>query len=513
MKSMLLTAVVCFMAMVNCNHLSAQEIEWGEVYKNRDYGIKYFNGNNGDYFCLGDKGRQLQKFNGEKLMWTTEVAGIKKGVAIKRFTFGDNFVIIYQVSKGKNIALYLQIYDSFGKTSGEVIPCGGYEFDKRKPRVSQVLKSENGKFFCVEYCIPNLSYDDSNYGYMIFNENFQISSEGMCKLNYVKSITHLAGHYLSNSGQFFLTMRIAPSAEAKKKNPGVYNYFKGVYLNGTETQEIGSISFKGLLNFNIVSSNENAIEVVGMYDFENKEDEFNKGVYYMNIDFREDKILSEDYMTLSEEQIMSSWTKKHKEGGLDYAFMETYTTDSWGVEEYVLRKKELLENNEMIFLFEEYHLHGVSGSGYSYYFSNILAYKVNSAGKIEWLNKTDKKQWSTGSPYLGFYSFLSASGELLLLFNDHTKNYSDESFEFTNPDELYVSTSNVSDIVHTINENCVAVVKINSETGKSTRSRLKDVQAEGMYLLPSECRTNYSDHELMIMLEIRTNKRVGFLKY
>ena len=63
---------------------------------------------------------------------------------------------------------------------------------------------------------------------------------------------------------------------------------------------------------------------------------------------------------------------------------------------------------------------------YTYYYNDIIAFKIGQSGKFDWIQKIKKNQISTndGGPYSSYASVMK-NNKLIFYFNDSDENYSE----------------------------------------------------------------------------------------
>lgn len=109
------------------------------------------------------------------------------------------------------------------------------------------------------------------------------------------------------------------------------------------------------------------------------------------------------------------------------------------------------------------------------YLFDIYAYKLDKKGEILW-SHTIRKHHPRCLNYGSYCSFISG-GNLCLVFTDASTNYKNNSFS--------VQDSKLPDN-YGLKNSCIALVKINLETGELTREKMFKIQNVSQYISPTD---------------------------
>lgn len=141
-----------------------------------------------------------------------------------------------------------------------------------------------------------------------------------------------------------------------------------------------------------------------------------------------------------------------------------------------------------------------------YYYNNIIVYKIDSAGRLEWNKVISKNQHSIndGGYYLSFSKYVNDSS-VFLIFNDNKKNYS-ESGEYLNavsPKTAYFNSW----------RNAVALVEIDIKIGAVKRRSIGGKKNTDTVLVPKLCIENEESNELFLYGKSGNKHRYGRIRF
>ncbi len=141
-----------------------------------------------------------------------------------------------------------------------------------------------------------------------------------------------------------------------------------------------------------------------------------------------------------------------------------------------------------------------------YYYNNILIYKIDSTGRLEWNKIIPKNQHSIndGGYYLSFSKYVNDSS-IFLVFNDNSKNYS-ESRDYLHPSSPKTAYFNSW-------RNVIALVRIDIETGAVKRQSIGGKKTTDTVLVPKLCIENQESQELFLYGKSGNKHRYGRMRF
>lgn len=141
-----------------------------------------------------------------------------------------------------------------------------------------------------------------------------------------------------------------------------------------------------------------------------------------------------------------------------------------------------------------------------YYYNNIIIYKIDNSGRIQWNKVVAKNQHSIndGGYYLSFSKYVNDSS-VFLIFNDNSKNYSENG--------AYVNPSFPKTAYFNSWRNVVALVEIDIQTGESKRISIGGKKNTDTVLVPKLCIENEDDNELFLYGKSGNKHRYGRIRF
>jgi len=377
--------------------------------------------------------------------------------------------------------------------------------------------SENYKFGAVYYTIPSRADDYISMGYIVFNELNQKVEQYLHLLPYKQYEITIRDQFLTDDGDYFLIaehyFRRDPlrnwsgnnrSSDRIKILHATKDGFEELPLN-KEGFVIKSLSVDRDDDGNLVGS--------GFYS-----DIINgnvRGTFFLKYDVKNKSVLTLKKNTLTQEMISReglypdrnllfsnrtrfgrslnnfntfnvNFFRKTADGG--------YITVAEQVEvEFKNRDNENTETPNS--KYDEYFFH-----------NDLIVYKMNSQGDIEWVDRIPKFQQSKndGGYFLSTSEFLTDQ-RIHIFFNDHRRNY-DEQGNFLEIGRLRPTTL-------TRRNNVVAGVTIDLKSGKMSRKRLDGRKEHRTVLVPKVSRPNIQDKSLLIYGNHGRKHRFGKISF
>ena len=237
-----------------------------------------------------------------------------------------------------------------------------------------------------------------------------------------------------------------------------------------------------------------------------------KGMFFLKADFKNQEILAEGFEEFGADFITQDWSDRQKKK------MEKKKEQGKDVEpalyNYRMRQLEVLSDGSVIGSMEQYYVvvstyrdprTGATTTTYTYYYNDIITFRVGEDGGFDWLNKIQKFQVSTNDGgYFSSYERFLSDGKLYFIFNDNASNY-DESGEFI--DDEKVSSSRVSK-----RKNVVAMVAIDLESGDLTRESFFTRSDLGAVAVPKLFNVDYESGEVLLYAIMGKKEKFGVMK-
>lgn len=428
-----------FLALTSCFIVSAQNLAISDEVKNigaiREIQIL----NENEYVATSIK----QRFGRNKIVLEhfvnqTKVKEIETPYRVNK-SLGkfEDFILVDgkglafisdQVGKSRN--LYTETLDledgEFGKADfliEDPVPR-----NRQLPSAFKIKVSKNQKYVGVMVDVSLKGDSITTYKYVVIDGKKEIINQG--KFNLSANTQNIVDFqfWVTNSGKI-----AAYHKEIVKQEEGLFKT-KLILVSSHLYYGTDSEIHHALLNndasdvvteLELVENDKSTLFVHGFYRKMSHDQIDNKihGVFFKSFDYTL-TLNNESYkefntrillMGLTEEEVR----KQREEMSLnDYVIRNTFidTTQQalYGLAEQFYRIEESYPDAR-----------GYLKTVTSYYYNDILAYRINFNGKIEWIEKAPKFQVSNTDKgyYLGYFSYLNADGNLVVIYNDNTANY------------------------------------------------------------------------------------------
>jgi hypothetical protein len=423
------------------------------------------------------------------------------------------FVFLSDKKEGKN-HFFMQEYGNDLLPKGSSKELASYELEKGKSKgFFNIISSRDNEFFGVVWEIPGKKEEKDRYGFKIFDSEMNEISDGDYKLPYEGKYSSINQHYLSNTGDYFISVIEYEESEDKKFFRSYMNY---------KAMHIFHITPEGLDDFTIDmegkrvdamtmnSDNDRVFTFTGIYGEQGKAGV--SGLFYLRADFDKQEVIDEGFEKFGKDFITQDWSDKQKEKADK---REKKGKGEPKLYNYVMRQTEVLKDGSVVGSLEQYYVvvhtytdpkTGATRTTYTYYFNDIIAFKVGVEGGFDWLKKINKYQVSTndGGPYSSYARFVD-SGKLCFIFNDNVKNY-DEKGIFINGDKTYSANFGKK-------KNVVAIVEVNLEDGEITRKTFFDRKEITALAVPKMFHTDFKTNEMLLYAVYGKKEKFGILKF
>jgi hypothetical protein len=425
---------------------------------------------------------------------------------------GKLIVFLSDRIDGKN-HMYMQEYGQDMKRKGEAQEIASYDIEKgRSKGFFNILTSRNKNYFGVVWEIPGKKDDKDRYGYKVFDSEMNTITEGDYKLPYVGKLSEITQHYLTNKGDYFISVMEYSEPEEKKifRN---FVYYKAMHImqltnDGIEEFTI-NIEGKRVEAMTMNSDNDRVFTLVGIYGEQGKSGV--SGLFFLRADFDKKTLIDQGFERFGNDFITQDWSDRAKERAQK---QEDKGKGEPQLYNYVVRQSEVLKDGSIIGSLEQYYVvvrtytdprTGAMRTTYTYYYNDIIAFKVGPSGGFEWLKKINKYQVSSndGGPYSSYERYVN-NGKLCFIFNDNVRNY-DEAGNFIGTDRLYPANFSKKKSV-------VALVELDLSTGEMSRKTLFDRKEITALAVPKLFQIDYTTNELLLYAVFGRNERFGVMK-
>ena len=520
MKTLLLVAL--FLSFTLCVQ-SQPNIEWSEMTKATGKMISILPNSGKNFYALRWTGGYLlgnmtisnhENFalsaTGKVVMQANESMAAFEGATSFN---GKLYIFLSNRTDNKN-HMYMQEYDREMNRVGEAKELASFDLEKGKSKGAfNILTSRNKQFFGVVWVIPGKRDEQDSYGFKVFDNEMNTTIDGEYKLPYPGKLSEISEHYLTNKGDYFISVMEYSEPEEKKLFRN-YLYFKAMHIlqltnEGIEVFDI-DIDGKRVEAMTMSSDNEHVFTLIGIYGNMGKSGV--SGLFYLRADFDKKALIDQGFEEFGTDFITQDWTDREKEKGQK---KEEKGKGEPQLYNYVVRQSEVLKDGSIVGSMEQFYVTtrtytdprtGMVSTTYTYYYKDIIAFKVGQSGGFDWLKRIDKYQVSSndGGPFSSYERYVN-DGKLCFIFNDNINNY-DEQGNFIPKEKI--SPANISK-----KNNAVAFVELDLTTGEMMRKTLFDRKEIGAVAVPKLFQIDYTTNELLLYAIISGKKeRFGLLK-
>jgi len=498
-------------------------IEWGELQRVNGRLIYLLPNATGEFYAL--------RWSGGRLLGSYQVSRhenleiIDKGriklhaeQSIANFEgariIGDKFVVFLSDKRDGMNHIYMQTYSQELVPESEPVRLASYSLEKRGNKGwFEIKKSSNDKFFAVVWEIPGKKETKDLYGFKIFNDSLDIINEGEYPLPFESQLSSIHEHHISDNGEYFLAVTEYNEPEKKRLFRNKFDY---------KALHIIHIAEDGLQDFELdiqgkrvdamaMSSDENGLfTITGVYG--EMDDRGVAGVFHQKMDVKTQEVIHEGFKEFDKEFVTQGWT--------DFQRKRAERREENGKGEpqlynYIMRDATIMADGSIIGTMEQYYVEvrttsngqpGQTTNTYYYYYNDIIAYKIDTEGDFEWIEKVRKNQISTndGGPYSSYESFID-NGKLYFIFNDNVKNYDSEG-AFLDMDKLYIAN-------YGRRKNAVAIASIDLDSGEKTRETFFDRWDIQALAVPKLFDVDYANGEMLIYTIWGGKEKIGVLRF
>jgi hypothetical protein len=318
---------------------------------------------------------------------------------------------------------------------------------------------------------------------------------------------------LSNTGDYFLSLTEFQAGE--KKGLRSYVDYKAVHILHITPDDIEDMTLdldgKRIEAMVMNSDNDKVFTIAGIYGDKGKAGV--TGLMYLRANFSKKEILDEGFEKFGKDFITQDWSDRQKEKAEK---REAKGKGEPQLYDYVMRQTEVLSDGSIVGSLEQYFVvvrtytdpkTGTTRTTYTYYYNDIIAFKVGADGGFDWLTKINKTQISSNDGgYLSSYLRFLDNGKLCFVFNDNVNNY-DEAGQFLKSDR------GVSPASFSKKRNVVAIVEVDLADGSFERRSFFDRKEIASILVPKQCQIDFTNKEILLYSIMGRKERYGLMPF
>lgn len=413
--------------------------------------------------------------------------------------------------EGKEL-LYLQQYGYDLKPRGEAKLVAEIELAKGQTNTGyDIIQSKDKKYFAVFWLIEEKKVDKDSYGYCVYNDKLEKVNEGKYEIPFAADYSEVSTHLLTNSGDYFIAIKeFEPSPE--KKVFRNYLQYKAMHIFQVEPDQLHDYTMDMRGNrVEAISINTDEAQhfiITGVYG--QNQVEGVKGLFFLKLDYKNQLVLDQGFEEFEKDFITESWTERELERA---ERREEKGKGAPSLYDYKMRDIHILPDGSIVGSIEQNYVmarsfsdtRGVISTTYTYYYNDIIAFKIGTKGGFEWLQKIKKLQVSTndGGPFSSYSSFI-ADNKLKFIFNDSRANY-DENGNYVQG-LAYLSK-------FTKRDNVVSYTEVDLSNGIASRRSLFSRKEIGTLALPKMFVTDFKRNEMLLYTTFKGKERYGLLNF
>lgn len=498
-------------------------IEWSEMEKSAGsmvailpkkgkdfYALRYTGGSVMGYYKASNHKNFKMTSTGKILMKVESGMAIFEGVEV----IGGKLIVFLSDKRDGVNYIYMQEYSEECEPFGPAREIASYTLEKNNLKGSfKIISSRNKAFFGVVWEIPGKKEEKDRYGFKILDDHLNEVADGDYKLPFRGDLSTIGEYYLSNTGDYFISVTEYSPQEEKKIFKG-YMTYKAMHILHITPEGINDFKLdlkgKRVEAMSLSSDNDRIFTITGIFGESAKAGV--TGLFYLKVDYDKQVIIDEGLENFSKDFIVQDWTDRERDRA------ERREARGWGAPQlysYVMRQTEVLGDGSIVGSLEQYYVQEVSYNDprtamirtyFNYYYNDIIVFKVNPEGGFSWLKKINKYQVSTndGGPYSSYARFRD-QGKLCFIFNDHIKNY-DEAGNFTAGTKLFPAN-------FTKKNNVVSIVKVDIADGSIDRRTFFDRKEIQALAVPKLFKIDYRSKEMLCYAEYGKKERFGLLTF
>lgn len=407
--------------------------------------------------------------------------------------------------------LFMVRYDEAADPIGQATIIANYPVQKglRNNGYFQIVLSKNRQFLCVEYVIPGRRAGFDQFGYKIINTQYATILEGEYELPFESRFSSVDVHHVTDKGEYLIGVSVFSNATI-----GVWRDHsaieKAVVIHLTKdsiyTYDL-QIGLQRVFDFNI-ASNDSLAAITGTFG-----DAFApgaKGIFLQRLNLVTHKIEIEAFHPFPSSYLDEELALNRK----NY-FERKDNRSRFGSElmNYTFRSVSLANDGSMVVVAEQFYIYqqntsdgrGLTQTLQHYYYNDIVVYRMNQSGDLQWITRIPKEQHSIND--FGYYSsikVISEKGKSHIFFNDNRSNYSNEGD--------YVGQVRVVNFPISKRNFVFANVTIDEATGQQKRNIYSDYNLTNGIVVPKLAVVDYLQNELLF-LSIGKKEQFGLLKF
>jgi len=426
----------------------------------------------------------------------------------------DHPVIILTNIRDGQESIFLQQYGYDLTPRGAAKLLAQYDLQKGMSKSPiKVIQSKDKSHFAVLWLLVSKRKNNHDvYGYAVYDKKYNQIDQGEYEVPFESNYSQITNHLLSNTGHyFFIIKEFQENTNRKGDQPDLIYNAMHIYQ---VSNDIGlkrytmPLEGKRIEAISVNTDDSLVYTITGVYG--NNTNTGINGVFYMQVDFQNQHIVREGFQEFSAGFITEDFLKREQD--------RTNKRIEKGDEKpalynYRMREAQLLSDGSIVGVMEQSYIvirsfsdtRSVVTFNYTYYYNDIIVFKIGQSGDFSWLEKIKKSQVSIndGGPYSSFASIVDGD-KLRIIFNDHVNNY-DQKGQYIS-DKIYPARFNLK-------HNVVVMTELDLNDGTQKRYTLFSPKETKTLAFPKKFKIDVQTREMLIYTALKGKELYGVLTF
>jgi hypothetical protein len=521
MKQLLTLILICFSFYSS----SQYSFEWGTPVKTRSYIMDIFNQHGNSFKASTFRGfsqYRIATYKDLKFISETQFECLvdgKENNQLEGICEIDSKILIFTSKDNEDRTskiLYVHEFkDSGSKVQIEGKKIASFDYDKQNKRrtgYTLIISEDKQKLGVTYYSAPKKQKDNEKgkYGYFIMNTDLEIENEGTFDDVLDEAGESIVEYRISNQGSLFLVTSVS-----KKDEPSTMKFYK-VTENNINSLEL-NIGDKYINQISIAIDKKENFVVSGFYGTRAIKGQTRgtgvRGVFFSVIDPKSEKIINSGFNEFDDDFILMGATEKQKERA-------EKRKEKKGIEpslyNFKMRYFEKMDDGESFGVAEEYYytVHtstdpktGATSTTYTYYYNDLIAFKLDKNGEMIWKKRIQKSQISRNdNGRLSSFTMKVLKDKAYIIFNDNLKNYDVNTKKYLDNGDVYPMTFSKKN-------NAIAICELDLKDGEVSRKFLSTKNELGATLIPRLCVPDRENPSILLYTRNKKAEIVGRIKF
>lgn len=412
----------------------------------------------------------------------------------------DQICVFLSIIEGTDKILYVQKYTKECLPTETPFEISRYAIPNKLTRKGNysIVQSENKAYIAVYSEIPGTKKENDQLIHAIYNNKWELISKGQIFSNLPADKIRISNSFLTQKGELFVVSKVFNTSESFRLNKADLLVDKiqveELIKDGSSINLIELDSATHVSTFSIAESKNTLVFVSLLSD---KDEISTKNFFTFKLDLGSKKILSHKIFALKQEKLKSLWNV-------------LLGSEEKPLFQYKINYLSLQEDGSFLLGLEQNYqkmkspdLNGTNNT-LTYFYNDILLYKIKANDEIAWETKIDKyqKSFNDGAPNSSFISFLKKD-KWMFYFNDNLGNYDTEGLFF----QCHAATD------FSVKSTILAQVEVNVLTGESKRKVFIKKNDSNILLSPKKSINNFSKQQLILFSYFNSKEKFGLMNY